>query len=184
MTALVVSGSSVHEGGLQCEVDDCLVDSVTPATSTAWKIRARHTATWLCCDRHRAQLQSSDNVGEDERLGIERWLYLPLAQPADPYAVIAVEELCYAVAAFGAACAARTRVDSHPRCGFDVLGVGHPPSKRPPCRKRATQVADEYFDEGGDLYLCEQHAKHMKRHARAAGLEFETDVVLDFGGGA
>lgn len=186
MTALVISGSSVHNGGLECEVDDCLVDSATPATSSAWRIRAGRTATWLCCDRHRAQLQSSDGVGENERNGIERWLYLPLLRPDDPYARIAVEELCYAIAALGASCLARPRAPSHPLCGFDVYGFGTRKPGRSPCRARATQVAEEWLDNetGGDLYLCDRHAKLMRRREKAGGGEFSTSVVLDFGGGA
>ncbi len=183
MSALpaAISGSTVHRGGHECEVDDCLPDSQTTATSSAWRIRDGRTATWICCDRHLAGFRSVDGVGQDERLGIERWLYLPLLSPDDPYARIAVEELCYALAAFGAACRARVRVDPHPRCGYDVF-IGKR-FNRTPCRKRATQAAVEWFDEGGDLPLCDRHAKALKRAERSAGGELWLAPVLDFGGG-
>lgn len=177
----IISGSSVHRGGYWCEVDDCLPDGVTPATHSAWRVRPGRSATWLCCDRHRDQLAGA--VGHDERLGIERWLYLPLilpTQPLDPYTTIALQELCSSIAGL-----ARTgpRVPDHPLCGFDIYGFGTRKTKRP-CRARATQMVENWIEvANGDLYLCDRHAKTLKRRERDSGGEFETELVLDFGGG-
>jgi hypothetical protein len=175
------SGSTVHAGGYWCEAYDCFTARKTRqpgarvARWTEWRLRGKRArATWVLCDE--CLFEAKGAVIDDG----EHSLYLPLLHPSDPYARIAVEELLYSIAAFGAACAARVRVDSHPRCGWDVYGFGGRNPKKP-CRARATQVVEDWLEvDGGDLYLCDRHAKTLKRRERG---EIETERVLDFGGG-
>jgi hypothetical protein len=190
----IVNGSTVAAGGYECEVHDCYTwrragGAGRPARWTAWRLSPRNgatlddgqvgrvTATWILCDECP---RNGDDLDQ-----FTTHLILPLLHPSDPYARIAVEELCYAIAAFGAVCAARTRAPSHPLCGWDVYGYGGSKPRRP-CRARATQVVEDWLDlefdvaGGGDLYLCDRHAKTLKRRERG---EIETERVLDFGGG-
>jgi hypothetical protein len=190
MTAVpptTMSGSTVHHGTYECECFNCWEVRNNGGEGKAsrwscWRLGREHGAgfpnrvvrgTWIMCDEC-AEIAASESAFGD--------LYLPLLHPSDPYARIAVEELLYSIAAFGAACAARTRVSSHPLCGWDVYGYGGRNPKKP-CRSRATQLVADWLEvDGGDLYLCDRHAKTLKRRERDSGGRLETELVLDFGG--
>lgn len=137
MSIRPVNGSTVHAGGYACECFECASggereSSPNVATWSSWRLvstrfdvsRPTHTrGTWIMCDECRAEDERLDRSRESPAYEV-RDIYLPLLHPSDPYARIAVEEMCYALAALGETVRSRNRYRGGEPIGYPASWNG------------------------------------------------------------